>query len=251
MRAPKPILCIGGWDPSGGAGLMADTQALNHIGYPASGLITTHTEQNLTHWFGAQPASPALFRSQFEALTQPGHSQPFSAIKIGALGSSEIATEVDMLLRSLKESDPDLPVVLDPVLQSSSGGTLGRMDWILPILPRVSLMCPNSQEWMQIQKHPLPQALAVLVTDAAPGAILLRNDNVAAKFTYTRLPGNWRGTGCRLSSLIAAYFAAGEELAPACEFALQTLHNWIQASAAVATHNSRAEVSDNTPQPWL
>lgn len=249
-RATNAVLCIGGWDPSGGAGLIADTQALSRINAQVSALITTHTAQSQTRWFGAFPADPAIFRMQADGLVADLSERPFLAVKIGALGSSEIATEIDMLLCRLKDSTPALAVVLDPVLKSSSGGDLGRMEWLLPLLPHVNLICPNLQEWEQLQKYTLPNELAVLVTDDGPGAILQQPQQSPREFSYTRRPGNWRGTGCRLASLIAGSLASGKPVEFACADALRHIQDWIHRSASLADENPDLLQAGRTPQLW-
>ncbi len=224
----KRVLAIGGLDPSGAAGLVADISTLARVNCRPGALVTAHTVQGLSQWGGLRAVDSFLFRTQAQAL-QDGPT--WDAIKIGALGSAEIASEVCLLLRDLRLRQPELPIVLDPVIRSTSGGELGRAEWFDELLELVTLICPNQAEQQELPAR-RNSATYTLITDHPPGAILTQGGRQIAEFPYTREPGDWRGTGCRLGSLIAAALASGLEVTAGCAWALQTLGSWIHEAAA-------------------
>jgi len=223
------VLAIGGLDPSGGAGIVADIATLARHNCGPGALVTTQTAQGVNQWGGQHPVDSLVFRNQAQLL---GTGNDWDAVKIGALGSAEIATEVSLLLRRLRKQQPDLPVVIDPVLYSSSGGELGRVEWLAELQPWATIMCPNKAEQQALGACVSRGPGFTLVTDQAPGAVLLHKGTVVTEFPYTRQPGNWRGTGCRLTSLLAVALAHKRDVAESCAWALATLQQQIHVAAS-------------------
>jgi|SRR5690554_2189828 len=117
----KPnVLIIAGHDPSGGAGIHADIEAVQANGGFASTLITGLTIQNSQNVRGFEMVSVDLLRRQAECLLE---DLQYSAVKIGMTGSPEVIRFVAELLDQL----PGVPVVLDPVLAAEAGGSLGSL----------------------------------------------------------------------------------------------------------------------------
>lgn len=230
----KRVLVIAGLDPSGGAGLVADIQTLALSDCRSGALATTLTAQGLNRWVDQHPVDPSLLAQQAQAL-QDG--PPWDAVKIGALGSGAVTEVVARLLQDLKAAQPALRVVLDPVLRSSSGGALGAADALPGLLPWLDVITPNRAEWAALSERMSVSTLHVLITDAqapvsAPASELSRNDAMhlwqgatqVAVFPYRRHPSTWRGTGCRLSSRLAARLAHGDDIPTAVADAL----DWVQ-----------------------
>ncbi len=230
----KRVLVIGGLDPSGGAGIVADISTLARLNCRPAALVTAHTIQGLAQWGGLQPMDTFVFRAQAQSLLD---GPPWDAVKVGALGSAEIATEVSLLIRELRARRPQIPVVVDPVLRSTSGGTLGRPEWMSELIGQATVICPNLAEQQELRSRLASAPGFTLVTDHAPGAVLLQRESVVAEFTYERQAGTWRGTGCRLTSMITAALAGGLDVTTSCSWALQTLQQWIADAAAAPSEN--------------
>ena len=136
-------LTIAGFDPSGGAGVLADAKTFAAFGFHASAAITSLTFQNREHFFGARHQTGENVRAQVIPLLD--HYQIVCA-KIGMLPTREVVREVARLFR-----ETDLPSpVLDPVMISTSGGRLIEEDalesLIGELLPLARLITPNIPE---------------------------------------------------------------------------------------------------------
>lgn len=220
MSQRPVVLVFAGLDPSGGAGLQADIETLASLGCHAAPVITAITVQNTCRVDGFHPTASTLVGAQAQAVLD---DMPISAIKIGMLGQADNVSVVHDLLRKL----PDIPVVLDPVLASGSGETLGSsetLDAILTLLvPLTTVLTPNSIEARALTpgagtlKESARQLLNrgvkhVLITgthEDNPEVIntLYDEAHTAETFTWTRLPHSYHGSGCTLASAIAGLLA--------------------------------------------
>jgi hydroxymethylpyrimidine/phosphomethylpyrimidine kinase len=225
------VLVIAATDSSGGAGLTRDMATLARWGCEARCVVSAVTAQSHSRVAAVHPVPGAIIRAQLVAALECG---PVQAIKIGMLGTADAVRAVAAGL----PSGP--PVVLDPVLVASSGGTLldalGRHA-LRELLPRVTLLTPNIPESAALLGKPAattPQALigqAWQLLDLGPAAVLLKGGHGSGSeavdylvdreevqtLVSPRLPGTARGTGCQLSTGIAAGLAAGLPLRLACE----------------------------------
>jgi hydroxymethylpyrimidine/phosphomethylpyrimidine kinase len=141
-RAPARLLIIGGSDSSGGAGIQADIKTATALGVYAMTAITAVTAQDTTGVHAIELMSPALVRAQMLACFEDIGAD---IVKIGMLGSAEIALTVIAVLREY------LPqVVLDTVFTSSSGTALLDEEGIdvlkKEIIPFSTLVTPNIPE---------------------------------------------------------------------------------------------------------
>lgn len=220
----RPVtLCFSGLDPSGGAGLQADIEAIAALGGHAAVVCTALTVQDSQKVYGFEAVSPELIRQQAEAVLA---DLPVAAIKLGMLGSGAIAGVVAELLAA----HPTIPVVLDPVLAANSGGNLAADDLaqgLFRLFPRASLITPNTVEARRLSgENDLDKAVATLQARGARH-ILLKGGHepgnricnqlygpagLLAESQWPRLPGEYHGSGCTLASAIAAGLAAGLSL---------------------------------------
>ena len=228
------VLVIAGSDSSGGAGIARDVQTLAHFGVAALCALTAVTAQSDAQLTAVHLVPPDMVRAQIEAAFA---TRQAGAIKIGMLGRRATVLAV---AASLATREP-LPLVLDPVLASSSGGELldaaGQAALCETLLPRTTLLTPNIPEAAALLGTPrartedelLRQAEALLAL--GPRAVLLKGGHgegaVAVDLLLIRAEGlqrlsaprcdaTRRGTGCALSSAIAAGLAAGAALPEAC-----------------------------------
>jgi hydroxymethylpyrimidine/phosphomethylpyrimidine kinase len=142
MSDPLVILSIAGYDPSSGAGITADIKTAASQGCYAVTCITALTVQSTRGVFGVQPVAPELVSRTLTALAD---DLEIAAIRIGMLGSGEVAAAVAGFLTSR-----GLPnVVLDPVIRSSSGAVLlddAGLKTLRSMLPLADVVTPNINE---------------------------------------------------------------------------------------------------------
>ena len=114
MSSKPVVLCFSGLDPTGGAGIQADIEAINSQGCHAAAVITALTVQDTHNVHHFECVESQLILRQARAVL---HDMNISAIKIGMLGSAAIADVIHCILRE----HPLIPVILDPVLAAGGG----------------------------------------------------------------------------------------------------------------------------------
>lgn len=224
------VLTIAGSDSSGGAGVQADLKTFGALGVYGMSVITALTAQN-TVGVRSVVSVPARFvRDQIDAVFD---DVDVSAVKIGMLASADI---INAVADSLEEYKPDY-VVLDPVMVSTSGDVLidiAAIDAMKNrLFPLVNLITPNIPEAEKLlRKAVLDMEVAAqgLCDMGVRGALLkgghlkgdvmrdvLVHDGVVKAYEAPRVvTRNTHGTGCTLSSAIAAYLAHGLSVDDAC-----------------------------------
>jgi hydroxymethylpyrimidine/phosphomethylpyrimidine kinase len=239
------VLVIAGSDSSGGAGLTRDVRTLTRLETRALCVVTAVTAQSDTQVVAVHVVPATLVRAQ---MTAAFATRRVEAIKIGMLATRATVLAVTAALPAVAP-----PLVLDPVLASSSGGELldaaGRSALCAELLPRTTLLTPNIPEAAALlgtgsasnEAELLQQARALLAL--GPRAVLLKGGHAAGGEASDLLlaadaPPLWlraprlsvtrRGTGCALSAAIAAGLAAGLELNAACERAKQHVTQLLQ-----------------------
>jgi hydroxymethylpyrimidine/phosphomethylpyrimidine kinase len=219
------VLCFSGSDPTGGAGIQADIEAIASQGVHAAPVITAVTAQDTRNVIDFAPIPPDLVIQQARAVLE---DMPVAAIKIGMIGNAHIAHALHTLLRDY----PDIPVVYDPVFSAEGGGQLSQPDLIdavrTEILPLTKLLTPNIFEVHALapgSDTPSAAALGLLETrcehillTGTHGKtldvehILFGNHRELKKYTYKRLPYKYHGCGCTLAASITALLAVGLDL---------------------------------------
>ncbi len=225
------VLCFSGLDPSGGAGLQADIEAIGQAGAHAAIACTAVTIQSSQQVFGFDPCHAELVRNQAMAVLE---DLPVNTIKSGMLGTTD---NIKMLTRLFanKVIKKNTPFVLDPVLVANSGGSLGDEATLVAafktLLPYATLVTPNTHELRALSGeqdlHVAAQKLcaqgthAVLVKtshDFDSGDIeqyLYVKGDMVHKSVLPRLDGEFHGSGCSLASYIAGRLAIGDTLVDA------------------------------------
>lgn len=233
----KPnVLVIAGHDPSGGAGIQADIEAIHSLGGFAATLITGLTVQNSQNAYSFDTVALAMLEQQSRALLEDA---TFSAIKIGMTASPAIVSFIRQLLEQL----PNVPVVLDPVLAAEAGGGLATesLNQVLlsELAPISALLTPNFPEAQLLAGKESLDECGELLFEQTQTPILItgthRNtdevENVLftsegkQSWTWPRLPDTYHGSGCTLSSAIASYLAQGASLDIAIEKAQEYVHS--------------------------
>jgi len=141
VRAPR-VLCIAGTDPSGGAGLLADTKAVTALGGYAMGVVTAVTVQNTRGVYDVHAVPVDTVIAQLDAVAD---DVQIDAVKIGMLGEASLVEAVGEWLRRRRPPH----VVLDPVMVATTGGRLATDDaarMLRDLVPVVDLVTPNVPE---------------------------------------------------------------------------------------------------------
>ncbi len=237
-------LTIAGSDSSGGAGIQADLKSFAALGVYGASVITALTAQNTTGVTGIHLVPPAFVAAQLDAV--------FADIDVGAVKIGMVAqlATVETIAAALQRFSPG-HVVLDPVMVATSGDRLLPADAVealrTKLIPRASIVTPNLPEAAALLNEPVASSEAAIVEQGrrlvAMGcrAVLIKGghgqgaesiDYLVDRDAVTAFPGprigtrNTHGTGCSLSSAIAAGLAKGEELASA----VRAAKAWISAA---------------------
>ncbi len=229
MRPPT-ALTIAGSDSGGGAGIQADLKTfLDHHVYGMS-VITAITAQNTLGVTGVWPVPPEGVRAQLAAVFA---DLPVDAVKIGMLGDTATIEVVADFLAALPTRPP---IVLDPVMIAKGGSPLLRADAVAALrerlVPLATLVTPNLPEAEVLGD--LGGATVLYKGGHAEGAVVvdrLVGPGFAREWRHPRVASrNTHGTGCTLSSAIAAGLARGLSLADACEQGITYVSRLLVAS---------------------
>lgn len=263
LRRYPVVLSIAGSDSSGGAGIQADLKTFSALGVYGATAITAITAQNTVGVNSQLAISPEMVYNQIVAVVED--IAP-SAIKIGMLANKEVATVVaDALSRY------NIPTILDPVMVSSSGHRLLSLDAQEVVkerlLPLSTLVTPNIPEMEALTAMSLTTAeeklsAAQYLLSLGAQAVLLKGGHEEGDTkcdTLYRLDGrnitqlhlstptvatkNIHGTGCTLSSAIAAFMARGLALRDAVQEAKKYITEAILSGADIAIGNGFGPVN--------
>ena len=225
----KTALTIAGSDSSGGAGIQADIKTMTMHGVYAMSAITAMTAQNTTGVRAIQESTPEFLAQQLDAVFE---DIPPDAVKIGMVSSGALIRVIADRLRHFEAKN----VVVDPVMVATSGSALLRsgavqtmMDELLPLALLVTPNIPEAQVLSGITIRGKDDMIAAAkhIAESCHCAVLLKgghsisdaNDLLYANGSLCWFEGrridnpNTHGTGCTLSSAIAANLALGYDLA--------------------------------------
>ncbi|WP_210398222.1 bifunctional hydroxymethylpyrimidine kinase/phosphomethylpyrimidine kinase [Motiliproteus sediminis] len=249
MRQEPVVLVVAGSDSGAGAGLQADLKTCFALGVYAATAVTAVTVQNTRGVRRVEPMSAGLVAEQMRAVLEDFN---VAAIKIGMLASAAVVESVVAVLADY----PGCPVVLDPVLLSTSGAELLEPAGVAvlkqDLLPNVQLVTPNLPEIAllagmgELQSSEEMHEAAARLRGLGVPAVLVKGghsggdrsddwlfaEGLEQRFSAPRIKtGNTHGTGCTLASAIAAGLALGLPLALAVEAAKRYLTGALGAAA--------------------
>ena len=241
----KTALTIAGSDSSGGAGIQADIKTMTMHGVYAMSAITAMTAQNTTGVRAIQESTPEFLKQQLDAVFEDIFPD---AVKIGMVSSGELIRVIADRLRCFDAKN----VVVDPVMVATSGSALMKTDAVQTLmeelLPLAALVTPNIPEaqvlsGLSIRGKEDMAAAAKRIGDTFHCAVLVKgghsihdaNDLLYANgelrwFAGRRIDNpNTHGTGCTLSSAIAANLAKGCSLSEAVQRAKDYISGALEA----------------------
>jgi hydroxymethylpyrimidine/phosphomethylpyrimidine kinase len=243
--SPPLVLAFSASDPTGGAGSQADLMTLVAMGCHPLTAITALTIQDTRGVEDVLPIEPEWVADQARMVLE---DMEISAFKLGMLGSVETVAVIAEILSDY----PDIPVVFDPVLTSGRGDELATDDMISAmkemLFPQTTILTPNSIEARRLVMQDADEAEPDLQTCASrllesgceyvlitgthennPRVIntLYGADGVIRADAWERLQGSYHGSGCTLTSALAASLAVGQDISQAVwdaqEFTYETL----------------------------
>lgn len=248
---PPIVLSIAGFDPSGGAGILADLKTFAAIGVYGMACITALTVQSTQGVCRIEPCDPNILHETLDCLAADAR---FSAIKVGMLGCGAAASGIADWL----DGQRAVPVVVDPVVKSTSGKDLldaaafdlvrtrflARATWITPNLKELAALVSASladsraateesaQKLLHLAAERGNPGLKIVVTGGHthPPDDLLLTERACEWYPGTYIETNsTHGTGCTFSSALAARIALGDDdfaaVAAAKEYVAQALRN--------------------------
>lgn len=229
----KTALTIAGSDCSGGAGIQADLKTFSAHGVFGMSVIVSVVAENTSRVISTEDISPKVIREQIQAVFE---DMPVNAVKVGMLSSTQCMQAV---AEGIEEHNPAY-VVIDPVMIAKGGHALMQPDSLdmlkKRILPLAYILTPNIPEaeaivGFEIKTEEDIKKAAVAIHQTGAKNVLIKGGHLQGDasdllfdgtsfFTYTtkRIPTkNTHGTGCTLSSAIAANLANGYSLHEAVE----------------------------------
>jgi hydroxymethylpyrimidine/phosphomethylpyrimidine kinase len=247
------VITIAGSDSGGGAGIQADLKTFAALGCYGTSAITAVTVQNTMGVSAIHPIPAPIVSAQIKAVLDD--ITP-SAIKIGMVHSAELAAGIATTLYA----HPDIPIVFDPVMVATSGDQLIKADTLdtlkTTIFPMATLLTPNLDEagllvGRQVNTVETMRSAAEEILGTGCYAVLVKGGHLQGATVYDVYldrtgreqllesdyinSHNLHGTGCTLSSAIAAYLSLGEELPAAVAKAREYVFNAILEGRHVKT----------------
>ncbi len=239
------ILTIAASDPSSGAGAQANLKTIHSLGGFALTAITALTAQNTLEVTDTYPTSCTNLKKQLDAIAK---DIPIHAIKVGMLFHKDLIDVVGSFLKK----HVHIPIVLDPVMVSTSGSTLlqedAKVQLVNKIFPNVSVITPNLNEAKRITNSQNIETIFKKLQLLTDGAILVKDINPKSRmaedilqshgkqyiFKAKRIQSNnTHGTGCTLSSAIATFLAFDNSLIPAVTKAKKYITKAIEKSQSL------------------
>jgi hydroxymethylpyrimidine/phosphomethylpyrimidine kinase len=244
VESRQNILCVSGLDPSGGAGIQADIEAVAAVGAHALPVVTALTVQDTRNVQSSEAVAASLLARQLDVLIADCR---IAAVKIGLLGG---AAQVDVLVPRIAALN--VPVVCDPVLRAGGGAELASAELAAALrqrlLPVVTVLTPNAAEARRLvpAAHDRTGAGAALVAGGCEHVLITGGDEPGDEvintwyarqgeprvYRWPRLPETFHGAGCTLAAALAARLARGADVAGAIEDAQRWTQTTLQRAYA-------------------
>jgi hydroxymethylpyrimidine/phosphomethylpyrimidine kinase len=238
MNSNRPFcLSIGGFDPTAGAGVMADIKTLEHFEVYGMAILACNTLQTDDEFFSVQWKDNDLLKVELEALMV---KYDFKALKIGLIQNFDT---LRLVIQTARKINPHLMIIWDPILKSSSGfkfhnGAGLELDFLEQ---HCSLITPNWDEFCQLWGD----SIEILHRRNPSSAILIKGGHRTCKIgsdelfvdgKFIEIAGesfdgkSKHGTGCVLSAAITAHLAVGKSMIESCTAAKTYVENFIMSN---------------------
>lgn len=238
MKNRPFVLCIAGFDPSAGAGILSDIKTCEQLGSYGLGITTATTFQNDSAFYDLNWNSIADISYQLDSVIK---EYPITAVKIGLIENLDV---LQLIIAKLNQTYEDLPIIWDPILKASAGHLFHESfdtEQLIHVLQHIHLLTPNIPEFEDIKSRleiSTPGAFAkkhcpILLkgghSETNANDILWTNE-MEHELVAERVNGGKHGTGCVLSSAIASFLAHGNELPMACALAKNYTLQFIESN---------------------
>ena len=245
MHTERPfVMSIAGYDPSGGAGLLADIKTMEQLKVMGLGICTAMTLQTESQCLSLewQPLVEIL-----KSIVVLMKEYPIQTVKIGVVKDAMMLTEI---LKTIKSNKSNIKIIWDPVLKSTSEFAffdLNSLSLLKNILHQIDLITPNYHEYNILKENELlgQQQCSVLIKgghrdDQLGVDILKENGN---EISLEPGEGNSEcfpkhGSGCVLSSAIASWLARGKDLETACKKGKNYIEQFLKSSPSLLGFHS-------------
>ncbi len=230
MHIPRSYcLSIAGHDPSGGAGILADIKTFEQNRTYGFGVATAITYQDEEACYGIKWLSIKAIKQQIKPLCK----YPVKAVKIGLIQNPET---LEQIIDTITFNFPKSKIIWDPILSATKGFEFHHQLTVCKsLIDKIDLITPNTMEYQQLGLKHFTHANILL-----KGGHKLTNkgnDRLMMNHSIKNIPGvplgheaNKHGTGCVLSSAIAAYLAKGEKMEEACQKAKRYVEQFMQSN---------------------
>jgi len=262
---PVKVLCIGGSDSSGGAGIQADMKAVSACGCWGLSVITAVTAQNTRGVCGVSPVAPGFVGKQLDAVLKDLGAD---ALKTGMLPTPET---VQMVVRKIKKYQMK-KVIVDPVMTAKGGKTLmpnrARKALIEYLLPVAFVVTPNIPEAEELTKTKINsiddmKKAALMIHELGARNVLIKGGHLPGRkrpdavdvlyaggyyeFAAPRINSrDTHGTGCTFASALAAGIAKGQSIVDAVLQAkiliMNAINNAVQPGRGYGSVNVLKEI---------
>ncbi|MGI0011452.1 MAG: bifunctional hydroxymethylpyrimidine kinase/phosphomethylpyrimidine kinase [Nitrosopumilaceae archaeon] len=242
------VLSIAGSDPSSGAGIQGDIKTYSALGAYGLSVVTAITSQNTLKFSKVQEVSSDMIKSQIDSVLS---DFKIDAIKIGMVYSSSVIKAIYSKLKKTK-----IPIILDPVFESTTGGTLLQkeafVDFKKLLIPLAYVITPNVLEAGKLanmrihDRNDVKRALKKMRQLGAKNVIVkgghLKGNVVTDfvlenskfyEFSGKRIPITNHGSGCGFSAALAVSLAKGKSLRDSVEFAKEFVEESIKKAQKI------------------
>ncbi|WP_218354422.1 thiamine phosphate synthase [Alteromonas lipotrueiana] len=258
-QVPENIWAIGGWDTSGGAGLTRDAIVASQLSAHCTPLPTLISLQTHDQSYGFESIDTDLFKQQLLCAIK----QPPAAIKVGAVADD---AHIQTLIELKQRHFPEVPLVWDPVMQTSCGGSFGRLTdtTIAALLQHCTLVTPNLDELYRLADTRCYSTAVKYWQTMGARALLVKSDSaceqsitdtlytcdITWRYTGERFDvPNVRGTGCTLATSLAVALARNYAIEDAMCLARAWIHNVIANAHTLTSHQALAGPAVCHPAP--
>ncbi|MDE1838969.1 MAG: bifunctional hydroxymethylpyrimidine kinase/phosphomethylpyrimidine kinase [Thaumarchaeota archaeon] len=261
------ILSIAGSDPSSGAGIQGDMKTFSAFGAYGISVITAVTSQNTRKFFGVEPVTPFLVKSQIRSVLEDFR---LDAIKIGMVYDKQTVRAIHSELEKIK-----IPIILDPIFKSTTGGDLqtenALSDFKKLLIPLSHVITPNIPEAEKItglkikSVNDMKNAAKKIQKIGAKNVIIkgghfslgskvvdvLLDDKKFYLFSHNRLQFENHGGGCTFSASLCVNIARGKKLPEAVDaarlFTIESMKKAIRIGRglAITTHAKGDEIENH------
>ena len=242
------VLSIAGSDPSAGAGIQGDIKTYSSLGVYGLSVVTAITSQSTSEFFCVEQVSPGMIKSQLQSILS---YIKVDVIKIGMVYSSPIIKAIHSKLKNTR-----IPIVLDPIFESTTGGILLRSDAISDfkrlLVPLCFVITPNIPEAEKLVKMKIKTRLdvkraAIKIHEIGAKNVVIKSGHFSGntvvdyllddsgfhEFSGKRIPREIHGGGCGFSAALAASLSKGTSLRDSIKFAKKFVAKSIRNSQRI------------------